>query len=134
MLTMVRSNPIWGFSWAGGGPGGLVGGRPRETGYAVSALKREVFRQMPAQPAPVVEAIVAGANGYILKSAAPEAIIDAVRATAAGECVLSSRIAGKLLERIRERDIPVTASAGSAAVAIRAALTERELEIFQRLA
>src|SRR5438309_3810116 len=55
MLTMVRSNPIWGFSWAGGGPGGLVGGRPRETGYAVSALKREVFRQMPAQQAPVVE-------------------------------------------------------------------------------
>ena len=32
----------------------------------------------------VVEAIIAGASGYILKSAPPEAIIDAVRATAAG--------------------------------------------------
>jgi len=77
---------------------------------------------------------VAGAHGYILKSAAPEAIISAVRATAAGQSVLSPQIAGKLLERIRERDIPVTAGGHSAAVAIRAALTVRELEIFQRLA
>ena len=77
---------------------------------------------------------MAGAHGYILKSAAPEAIISAVRATAAGQSVLSPQIAGKLLERIRERDIPVTAGGHSAAVAIRAALTVRELEIFQRLA
>ena len=73
----------------------------------------------------VVEAIVAGASGYVLKSAAPEAIVEAVRATAAGESVLSPRIAGKLLERIRERDIPVTATRASAAVAFRAALTVR---------
>jgi DNA-binding NarL/FixJ family response regulator len=82
----------------------------------------------------VVEAIVAGASGYILKSAPPEAILSAVRATAAGESVLSSQVAGSILERIRERDIPVTATSASAAVAIRAALTARELEIFERLA
>ena len=82
----------------------------------------------------VVQAIVAGASGYILKSAPPEAIIDAVRATAAGEAMLSSRVAGKLLERIRERDIPVTVDDEDAASAIRATLTVRELEIFERLA
>ena len=84
----------------------------------------------------VVEAIVAGASGYILKTAPPKAIIAAVRATAAGESVISSQIAGKLLQRIRERDIPVTTATTSrdAATAIRAALTERELEIFERLA
>ena len=81
----------------------------------------------------VVEAIIAGASGYILKTAPPKAIIDAVRATAAGESVLSSQIAGKLLERIRETDIPITTSQ-DAAGAIRAALTERELEIFTLLA
>ena len=81
----------------------------------------------------VVEAIVAGASGYILKSAPVEAIISAVKATAAGESVLSSKIAGKLLQRIRELDIPVKTSA-TAADAIRAALTDRELEIFKRLA
>jgi DNA-binding NarL/FixJ family response regulator len=81
----------------------------------------------------VVEAIIAGARGYILKSAPVEAIIGAVKATAAGESVLSSKIAGKLLQRIREADIPVKTSA-MAAVAIRTALSDRELEIFKRLA
>ena len=82
----------------------------------------------------VVEAIVAGASGYILRTAPPEEIVSAVRATAAGESVLSPQVAGKLLQRIRERDIPLTAAGPDAAGAIRAALTERELEIFQRLA
>ena len=81
----------------------------------------------------VVEAIIAGASGYILKSAPADAIITAVRATAAGESVLSSQIAGKLLQRIRELDIPVK-DTDTAAVAIRAVLTARELEIFTRLA
>jgi len=81
----------------------------------------------------VVEAIIAGACGYILKSAPVEAIISAVKATAAGESVLSSKIAGKLLQRIRDQDTPVKASS-IAAVAIRAALTDRELEIFTQLA
>jgi DNA-binding NarL/FixJ family response regulator len=81
----------------------------------------------------VVEAIIAGASGYILKNAAPEAITTAIRATAAGECVISSQVAGKLLERIRERDIPIAAST-AAASAIRAVLTARELEIFTHLA
>jgi DNA-binding NarL/FixJ family response regulator len=81
----------------------------------------------------VVEAIIAGASGYILKNAPPEAIISAVRATAAGESVLSPQIAGKLLQHIRELDIPVK-NTDRAAVAIRAALTDRELEIFTLLA
>jgi DNA-binding NarL/FixJ family response regulator len=82
----------------------------------------------------VVEAILAGASGYILKSAPPEAIIAAVRATAAGESVLSPQIAGKLLQRVREREIPITANSEHAAIAIRTALTQRELEIFTKLA
>jgi DNA-binding NarL/FixJ family response regulator len=83
----------------------------------------------------VVEAILAGASGYILKEhAMPDEIVSAVTATAAGECVISTHIAGSLLSRIRERDIPVTARSEHAATAIRSALTERELEIFKRLA
>jgi DNA-binding NarL/FixJ family response regulator len=81
----------------------------------------------------VVEAIIAGAHGYILKSAPADAIISAVRATAAGESVLSPQIAGKLLQHIRQLDIPVKTT-DSAAAAIRAVLTDRELEIFTRLA
>ena len=83
----------------------------------------------------VVQAILVGASGYILKSAPPEQIADAVRATAAGQCMLSPQIAGKLLERIRQLDIPVTsAPAAPIATAIHATLTNRELEIFKFLA
>jgi DNA-binding NarL/FixJ family response regulator len=82
----------------------------------------------------VVEAIVAGASGYILKSSRPEVIIDAIRATSAGEAVLSPKVAGKLLAHIREQKVPTTASSELRAGAIRAALTKRELEIFSRLA
>jgi DNA-binding NarL/FixJ family response regulator len=81
----------------------------------------------------VVEAIVAGASGYILKDAPPATIISAVQATAAGQSVLSPQIAGKLLQHIRKLDIPIKNS-DRAAVAIRAALTDRELEIFTLLA
>lgn len=81
----------------------------------------------------VVDAIVAGASGYILKDTPPEAILTAVIATAAGESVLSPQIARKLLRHIRERGIADIATTTSAAVAIRACLTERELQILQRL-
>jgi DNA-binding NarL/FixJ family response regulator len=81
----------------------------------------------------VVEAIIAGARGYMLKSAPVETIISAVEATAAGESVLSSKIAGKLVQRIRELNMPVRTSA-NAAVAIRTVLTDRELEILEQLA
>jgi DNA-binding NarL/FixJ family response regulator len=82
----------------------------------------------------VVEAIIAGASGYILKSATAEQIVAAVKATAAGETAISPPIATKLLERVRERDIPITSGSDNAASAIRAVLTRRELDIFTRLA
>jgi two-component system, NarL family, nitrate/nitrite response regulator NarL len=82
----------------------------------------------------VVEAIIAGASGYILKTSPSSQIIAAIRATAAGESVISPKIVGKLLERVRERETPTTATSQDAATAIRTALTERELEIFERLA
>jgi DNA-binding NarL/FixJ family response regulator len=82
----------------------------------------------------VIEAIIAGASGYTLKTAPTETIITAVRNTAAGESVLSPQVAGKLLQRIRERDIPISADAQDTGNAIRAVLTQRELEIFTQLA
>ena len=64
----------------------------------------------------------------------PKPVLVRKRATAAGESVISSQVAGKLLQRIREREIPITTASENAASAIQAALTERELEIFSRLA
>lgn len=82
----------------------------------------------------VVEAIIAGATGYILKTAPIEEIVAAVIATAAGQAVLSPLIAGKLLNRMRDLETLSIKSDLTTASAIRAALTERELQIFTILA
>jgi DNA-binding NarL/FixJ family response regulator len=86
------------------------------------------------EPHAAVEAILAGACGYMLKDAPPDEVVRAVRATAAGQCVISPEVAGDLLDRIRERDTYATARSEVAASAIRALLTERELAIYKRLA
>jgi DNA-binding NarL/FixJ family response regulator len=117
---------------------------PAQDGTSGVETIRELSAHAPASrilvlsdseaPSRVVDAIVAGASGYMLKSARPEELIAAVRASAAGDCVISPQVAGDLFNRLREREIPVTARSLHAADAIRAALTERELEIFGRLA
>lgn len=82
----------------------------------------------------VIEAIVAGASGYILKTAPAESIVRAIRDTAAGECVLSPQVAGRILQRLRELHIPISHPSQAKAREIRAALTDREQQIFAMLA
>jgi DNA-binding NarL/FixJ family response regulator len=82
----------------------------------------------------VVEAMLAGACGYMVKSSPTEAIVAAVKATAADECVLSPIVAGELVRHVRERDTLTSATSESAAAGIRAALTTRELEVLSCLA
>jgi DNA-binding NarL/FixJ family response regulator len=82
----------------------------------------------------VLEAILAGASGYILKSAPSAEIVEAIRATAAGESVISPAIAGKLLDRLRESSLPVIDEPDASAVGVQAVLTQRELDIFALLA
>jgi DNA-binding NarL/FixJ family response regulator len=77
----------------------------------------------------VMDAIMAGACGYLLKDAKQEEIADAVRAAAAGESVISRSVAGRLLDEVRGRD-----SAVEPGEAIRATLTERELEVLKLVA
>lgn len=48
-----------------------------------------------------VAAIEAGATGYLLKDAPAETLFDAVRATAAGETVLSPAVAARLASHVR---------------------------------
>jgi DNA-binding NarL/FixJ family response regulator len=82
----------------------------------------------------VLEAIIAGATGYILKTADPELVVRAIRDTADGECVLAPQVAGKILEHVRELHAPTDRPNQTAAREIRAMLTGRELEIFTSLA
>jgi DNA-binding NarL/FixJ family response regulator len=48
----------------------------------------------------IVRALRAGASGFLLKDTTPERIVDAIRAVAAGDPILSPRIARRLMDRV----------------------------------
>jgi DNA-binding NarL/FixJ family response regulator len=75
-----------------------------------------------------VEAIMAGACGYLLKDVEPEQIAAGVRSAFAGEAPVSPRIAAVLLERLRARERQY------ARTDVGAELTEREIEVLRLLA
>ena len=50
----------------------------------------------------VIDALLAGACGYVLKDAPIEQIIEGIRAAARGESTISPRIASRLVHRLRE--------------------------------
>jgi DNA-binding NarL/FixJ family response regulator len=49
----------------------------------------------------VMEAVKAGACGYLLKSSRPAEVVDAIRRTCAGEAVFSPSLAGMVLQEFR---------------------------------
>lgn len=69
----------------------------------------------------IVRAVEAGAAGYLLKDAAPQAIIDAIRAAATGETVLSADQTERVVATMRtapsralsEREVDVLTKAGA---------------------
>jgi DNA-binding NarL/FixJ family response regulator len=76
----------------------------------------------------VLDAVKAGATGYLLKSAALPEFLDAVRRTAAGEPVFTPGLAGLVLGEFRR--LAVEPPAGGAAPK----LTERETEVLRLVA
>jgi NarL family two-component system response regulator LiaR len=73
----------------------------------------------------VLPAIQAGAVSYLMKDAAPEALVGAVRKAARGEAVLDPKVAAQLLEAVRrpERDAEALAP-----------LSQREREVLMLIA
>ena len=79
----------------------------------------------------VLEAIKAGASGYLLKSASKEEFLDAVRRTAEGDAVFTPGLAGLVLgeyRRLAARPAPEAASETAPR------LTERETEVLRLVA
>jgi len=71
----------------------------------------------------LLQAIRAGAAGYLLKSEPPERIVDFLRGVARGEAALSGAVARRLLDQVREggpNEVPER---------IAALLSPRELEV-----
>lgn len=73
----------------------------------------------------VYEALRAGASGFLLKDALPEALAAAVRAVAAGDALLAPRITRRLIEDFARRRKRVASPPGLSE------LTEREMEVLR---
>ncbi len=93
----------------------LVAANPRLNVVVLTVIEAETD---------VVESMVAGACGYLLKDTSVADIVNAIHAAARGESLLSPAIAAKLVSRVR--------AAGSVATSLsRAALSDRELEVLR---
>ncbi len=91
---------------------------------------RVVVLSVMADDRHVIEALLAGACGYVLKDAPIDQIVAGIRAAMRGESVISPRIANRLVRRLRE---PEQAAHGHADVPI-PELTDRELEVLTLMA
>ena len=77
----------------------------------------------------VYDAMKAGASGFMLKNAPPRQLVDAVRATAAGEAPLAPAIVRRMLEEFVRRPPP-----GAARPAELDELTDREIDVLKLVA
>jgi len=81
--------------------------------------------------ADVLEAVKAGATGYLVKSASSAELLSAVERTAVGEAVFTPGLAGLVLGEYRRLSVePVVAGSGPAVPR----LTERETEVLKMVA
>jgi DNA-binding NarL/FixJ family response regulator len=78
----------------------------------------------------IIEALRAGASGFLLKDAPTQEVVAAVRAVAAGDAVLSAAVTRQLLDQVARR-LPAPVSRQPAD---RDLLTEREHEVLRMLA
>jgi DNA-binding NarL/FixJ family response regulator len=107
-------------------------------GMSGAETTREIMRRSPSTTvlvvtvstgeADVLEALEAGAAGYLLKDSHPAELIGAIETAVSGETPLSPRIAKLVVQRAR------MAPTGQAATVTAADLTERELEVLRLLA
>jgi DNA-binding NarL/FixJ family response regulator len=90
----------------------------------------------------VLDAVTAGASGYLLKSAEVRDLVDAVRATASGHAVFTPGLAGLVLGEYRrlaqstagQAAAPAGGGSATAGPASAPQLTERETEILRLVA
>jgi DNA-binding NarL/FixJ family response regulator len=92
-------------------------------------LTRVVVLTISDQDADVMDAILAGACGYLLKDSSIQELMRGIGAAAVGESLISPTIAGKVLQRVR-------ASTPSAidAETIRSELSDREIQVLKLIA
>jgi DNA-binding NarL/FixJ family response regulator len=93
----------------------------------LAPASRVLILSVSAQEGDVTEAVLAGASGYVLKDGPIEEVLAGIRAAAAGQSLISPRIATLLMRRVRE-------AAGAESDLSGVELSSRELEVLGLMA
>jgi len=81
------------------------------------------------QDSDVMDAVVAGACGYLLKDSTIQELLRGIQAASVGESLISPSIAGKVLQRLR-----AASPDAQAAETILAELSDREVQVLRLIA
>jgi DNA-binding NarL/FixJ family response regulator len=95
----------------------------------IAPLTRVLVLTISDQDDDVMDAILAGACGYLLKDAAIGDLMAGINAAAIGESLVSPVIAAKLLQHLR-----ATSSSPRELESIRSELTDREIQVLKLIA
>ena len=96
---------------------------------SIAPLTRVLMLTISDQDNDVIDAILAGACGYLLKDASIQQLMAGIRAAANGESLISPTIAAKVLQRVR-----ASSTQPEIERTIRAELSDREIEVLKLIA
>jgi DNA-binding NarL/FixJ family response regulator len=96
---------------------------------SLAPLTRVVVLTISDQDEDVMNAILAGACGYLMKDSSIQDLMQGIRAAAVGESLISPHIAAKVLQRMR-----ATGTNEADAAVIRSELSDREIEVLKLIA
>ena len=96
---------------------------------SLAPLTRVVVLTISDQDEDVMNAILAGACGYLMKDSSIQDLMQGIKAASVGESLISPHIAAKVLQRIR-----ATGTNEADAAMIRAELSDREIEVLKLIA
>jgi DNA-binding NarL/FixJ family response regulator len=108
---------------------GMTGVEATRQIATVAPLTRVLVLTISDQDGDVMDAILAGACGYLLKNASIHELMLGIRAAAFGESLISPHIASKVLQHLR-----ATTAQPEIAETIRAELSDREIEVLKLIA
>jgi DNA-binding NarL/FixJ family response regulator len=95
----------------------------------IAPLTRVLVLTISDQDTDVMDAILAGACGYLLKDASINELIQGINAAAVGESLVSPTIASKVLQRVR-----ASSASHREAELIQSELSDREIEVLKLIA
>jgi DNA-binding NarL/FixJ family response regulator len=108
---------------------GMTGVEATRQIAGIAPLTRVLVLTISDQDGDVMDAILAGACGYLLKDASIQELMRGIRSAAMGESLISPHIASKVLQRLR-----ASSAQPEIAEIIRTELSEREIDVLKLIA